>query len=45
MFLIRSNNSDTLGFMDMSGAIAPRKGRGAASNDSGRFEAEQRVGV
>jgi DNA repair photolyase len=29
--------------MDMSGAIAPRKGRGAASNDSGRFEAEQRV--
>ncbi len=29
--------------MDMSGVIAPRKGRGAASNDSGRFEGEQRV--
>ena len=29
--------------MDMPGIIAPRKGRGAASNDSGRFEAEQRV--
>jgi DNA repair photolyase len=30
--------------MDMPGMIGPRKGRGAASNDSGRFEAEQRVG-
>ena len=27
----------------MPGALAPRKGRGAASNASGRFEAEQRV--
>ncbi len=30
--------------MDMPGINAPRKGRGAASNDSGRFEAEKRVG-
>jgi DNA repair photolyase len=29
--------------MDMPGPILPRKGRGAASNDSGRFEAEKRV--
>ena len=29
--------------MDMPGTIGPRKGRGAASNDSGRFEAERRV--
>jgi DNA repair photolyase len=29
--------------MDMPAAIAARKGRGAASNDSGRFEAEKRV--
>src|SRR5215510_8453359 len=29
--------------MDMPGAVKPRKGRGAASNDSGRFEAERRV--
>jgi DNA repair photolyase len=29
--------------MDMPGTIEPRKGRGAASNDSGRFEAEKRV--
>ncbi len=28
----------------MPGSIAARKGRGAASNDSGRFEAEQRAG-
>ncbi|HEY3909315.1 MAG TPA: PA0069 family radical SAM protein [Stellaceae bacterium] len=27
----------------MPGMIGPRKGRGAASNDSGRFEAERRV--
>ena len=32
-----------LGGMDMPGTIGPRKGRGAASNDSGRFEAEKRV--
>jgi DNA repair photolyase len=32
-----------LGGMDMSGTTGPRKGRGAASNDSGRFEAEKRV--
>ena len=30
--------------MDMSSTIGPRKGRGAASNGSGRFEAERRVG-
>jgi DNA repair photolyase len=29
--------------MDMPGIITPRKGRGAASNTSGRFETEQRV--
>jgi DNA repair photolyase len=29
--------------MDMPGSIGLRKGRGAASNDSGRFEAERRV--
>jgi DNA repair photolyase len=29
--------------MDMPGITAPRKGRGAASNQSGRFEAEKRV--
>jgi DNA repair photolyase len=29
--------------MDMPGIIAPRKGRGAASNESGRFEAEKRA--
>jgi DNA repair photolyase len=29
--------------MDMPGVIAPRKGRGAASNESSRFESERRV--
>jgi DNA repair photolyase len=29
--------------MDMQAAFSPRKGRGAASNESGRFEAEKRV--
>ena len=29
--------------MDMPAALTPRKGRGAASNETGRFEAEQRV--
>src|SRR5213082_1719581 len=29
--------------MDMPAGVRPRKGRGAASNDSGRFEAERRV--
>jgi DNA repair photolyase len=29
--------------MDMPARIRPRKGRGAASNDSGRFEAERRM--
>jgi DNA repair photolyase len=29
--------------MDMPATIRPRKGRGAASNDSGRFEGERRV--
>ena len=32
-----------IGGMDMPATIRPRKGRGAASNDSGRFEAERRV--
>src|SRR6202043_2058539 len=30
--------------MDMPATVRPRKGRGAASNDSGRFEAKRRVG-
>src|SRR5688572_29953351 len=29
--------------MDMPGSLKPRKGRGAASNETGRFESEQRV--
>jgi len=29
--------------MDMPAGVRPRKGRGAASNDSGRFEAERRM--
>jgi DNA repair photolyase len=29
--------------MDMPARVRPRKGRGAASNDSGRFEAERRM--
>ena len=29
--------------MDMPGSVKPRKGRGAASNETGRFEVEQRV--
>ena len=29
--------------MDMPAAFGQRKGRGAASNDSGRFEAEKRI--
>jgi DNA repair photolyase len=29
--------------MDMPAALAPRKGRGALSNETGRFEAEKRV--
>jgi DNA repair photolyase len=29
--------------MDMHGVIAPHKGRGASSNETGRFEAEKRV--
>ncbi len=32
-----------IGGMDMPGTIAARKGRGAASNASGRFEAEERA--
>ena len=32
-----------IGGMDMPGLIAARKGRGAASNASGRFEAEERA--
>ncbi|MBV9825587.1 MAG: PA0069 family radical SAM protein [Alphaproteobacteria bacterium] len=30
--------------MDMQAALKPRKGRGAVSNDTGRFESEKRVG-
>src|SRR5262249_45212287 len=30
-------------FLDMSATARSRKGRGAASNESGRFEAERRV--
>jgi DNA repair photolyase len=29
--------------MDMPGSVKPRKGRGAVSNDTGRFETERRV--
>ena len=29
--------------MDMPGSVKPRKGRGAVSNETGRFESEQRV--
>jgi DNA repair photolyase len=29
--------------MDMPGSVMPRKGRGAVSNETGRFEAERRV--
>ena len=29
--------------MDMPASVMPRKGRGAASNESGRFESEKRV--
>ena len=29
--------------MDMPGSVMPRKGRGAASNETGRFESERRV--
>src|SRR5256714_8288681 len=32
-----------IGAMDMPATVRPRKGRGAASNDSGRFEAERRI--
>jgi len=32
-----------MGSMDMPATARPHKGRGAASNDSGRFEAERRV--
>ena len=32
-----------MGGMDMPAPVRPRKGRGAASNESGRFEAERRV--
>ena len=31
--------------MDMPSVISPRKGRGAASNATGRFEAEQRIAL
>src|SRR5271165_7680316 len=43
MFLKCSVTQPIIGGMDMSAKVMPRKGRGAASNDSGRFEAERRV--
>jgi DNA repair photolyase len=43
LFLICSNNRAIISGMDMPGIAALRKGRGAASNESGRFESEQRV--
>jgi DNA repair photolyase len=43
MFFICSKNRGIISGMDMPVALKPRKGRGAASNDSGRFESEKRV--
>ena len=45
MFLYCSHCSIIFAGMDMPAATMPRKGRGAASNESGRFETEQRVAV
>src|SRR5579864_3718732 len=36
-------SGDYISRMEMPAAIIPRKGRGAASNESGRFESEKRV--
>src|SRR5438067_6404630 len=43
MFLKRSHWRATLNGMDMPGMVKTRKGRGAASNETGRFEQEKRV--
>jgi DNA repair photolyase len=43
MFLLRSETSGIMAGMDMPGVTTLRKGRGAKSNASGRFEPEQRV--
>jgi DNA repair photolyase len=43
MFLICSQRRIILSGMDMPVTIRPRKGRGATSNESGRFEAEKRT--
>src|SRR4051794_30278281 len=43
LFLKSSHAGATLGGMDMPVGVKPRKGRGAATNDTGRFEAEKRV--
>jgi len=43
MFLKSSHSCANISGMDMPARMRPRKGRGAASNDSGRFEAEKRM--
>jgi DNA repair photolyase len=43
MFLKCSTHRGIIGSMDMPVPIRPRKGRGASSNETGRFEAEKRV--
>jgi DNA repair photolyase len=43
MFLNCSTRRGIIGGMDMPVPIRPRKGRGASSNETGRFEAEKRV--
>jgi DNA repair photolyase len=43
MFLKSSHQRGIMAGMDMPMAVRPRKGRGAASNETGRFEPERRV--
>jgi DNA repair photolyase len=43
MFLKSSHQDSTIFGMDMPLTLKPRKGRGAASNETGRFEAEKRA--
>ncbi len=43
MFLYCSHRSGIMPGMDMPGSVMARKGRGAASNETGRFESERRV--
>ncbi len=43
MFLYCSHPIGIVPGMDMSGSVMPRKGRGAVSNGTGRFESERRV--